>query len=77
MAIASFEPQEEEDVTSSRENMPISPKNVQLETKQQILHHAHNIYLQSAISHAMPPGNLTYMEKEERKIISNWYNLKK
>ncbi len=61
----------------SWENMPISPKNVQLETKQQILHHAHNIYLQSAISHAMPPGNLTYMEKEERKIISNWYNLKK
>ena len=59
------------------ENMPIAPKNVQLETKKQILHHAHNIYLQSAISHAMPPGNLTYMEKEERKIIANWYNLKK
>ncbi len=58
------------------ENMPMAPKNVQLVTEKQILHHAQNIYLQSSISNAMPPGNITYMEKEERKIIANWYNLK-
>lgn len=49
------------------------PKGVVLETPAQIAHQAHRIYLQSGISHAMPPGNLSYMEPEERAAIVRWY----
>ena len=50
-----------------------APKGVMLETPQQIAHHAREIYLQSGISHAMPPANLSYMEPEERARIVAWY----
>ena len=48
------------------------PKGVMLETPGQIAQHAHAIYLQSGISHAMPPGNLSYMEEAERAAINAW-----
>jgi uncharacterized membrane protein len=49
------------------------PKGVVLETPAQIAHEAHRIYLQAGISHAMPPGNLSYIEPEERAAIVRWY----
>jgi uncharacterized membrane protein len=55
------------------EGMYWPPKGVVLETPTQIAHEAHRIYLQSGISHAMPPGNLSYMEPEEREAIVRWY----
>ena len=58
------------------ENMIVAPGNVNLETKEEILFHAENIFIYSFLSHAMPPGNITYMEKEERNIIADWYKLK-
>lgn len=49
------------------------PKGVVLETGAQIANEAKRIYLQSGISHAMPPGNLSYMEPEERAAIVRWF----
>ncbi len=49
------------------------PKGVMLETEAQIATQARDIYLQSARSHAMPPGNLTGITPEERRQIADWY----
>jgi uncharacterized membrane protein len=49
------------------------PKGVVLETEAQIAHEARRIYLQAGISHAMPPGNLSFMEPEERAAIVRWF----
>ncbi len=50
-----------------------APKGVMLETEAQIARHAREIYLQSAVSHAMPPANLSYMEQSERDAIEAWF----
>jgi uncharacterized membrane protein len=50
-----------------------APKGVMLETDQQIFSQAKTIIMQSALSHAMPPANVSYMEPEERKMLLNWY----
>ena len=49
------------------------PKGVRLETAQDVAHHAHAIYVQAGIGHAMPPGNLSNMEAAERAIIVSWF----
>jgi uncharacterized membrane protein len=49
------------------------PKGVVLETEAQIAHEARRIYLQAGVSHAMPPGNLSYMEPGERAVILRWF----
>ncbi len=50
-----------------------APKGVVLETEAQLTHHARDVYLQSAISHAMPPANLSFIDDEERATIAAWY----
>jgi uncharacterized membrane protein len=50
-----------------------APKGVMLETEAQIAAHAREIYLQAGRSHAMPPGNVTGMEPEERRRIIEWF----
>lgn len=50
-----------------------APKNVLLETPQEIAAEAKRIYLQSAITTAMPPANVSWMEPEERAAIQNWF----
>jgi uncharacterized membrane protein len=50
-----------------------APKGVVLETDTDIARHAREIYLQAGVSHAMPPGNLTWMEPGERAQIVRWY----
>jgi len=49
------------------------PKGVVLESPGQIAHAARRIYLQSGITHAMPPANLSYMEPAERAAIVDWF----
>ena len=49
------------------------PKGVVLETEAQIAHEARRIYLQAGVTHAMPPGNLSWMEPSERAAIVRWY----
>ena len=55
------------------EGMLWPPKGVVLETPAQIASEARRIYLQSGMTHAMPPGNLSYMEPAERAAIVDWY----
>ena len=50
-----------------------APKGVALETEADLTRHARAVYLQSGISHAMPPANLSYMEDAERAAIVAWY----
>jgi uncharacterized membrane protein len=49
------------------------PKGVMLETPGQVAAQARDIYMQSGASHAMPPGNLSYMEPAERARIVAWF----
>ena len=51
----------------------IPPNYVILETELDILKQARQIYINSAISHAMPPANLASMELNERLLIAQWY----
>jgi len=55
------------------EGMLWPPKGVRLETAEQIATQARLVYVQAGLSHAMPPGNLSYMEPEERAKIVAWY----
>jgi uncharacterized membrane protein len=55
------------------EGMYWPPKGVVLETPAQVAHEAKRIALQSGYSHAMPPGNLSNMEPEERALIVEWF----
>jgi uncharacterized membrane protein len=50
-----------------------APKGVVLETEAHIARAGREIYLQSAMSHAMPPGNIVWMQDEERALIRAWY----
>ncbi|GAB1361591.1 urate hydroxylase PuuD [Rhodobacter sp.] len=49
------------------------PKGVVLETEAQIAHEARRIAMQAGYSHAMPPGNLSFMEPQERQAIVAWF----
>jgi uncharacterized membrane protein len=49
------------------------PKQVMLDTETRIAMHAREIYLQAGRSHAMPPGNVTEISTEERKLLTAWY----
>ncbi len=49
------------------------PKGVVLETPADVARAATRIYLQAGLSHAMPPGNLSGMEPDERARIVAWY----
>ncbi|WP_172298471.1 urate hydroxylase PuuD [Pseudoruegeria sp. HB172150] len=49
------------------------PKGVRFETVQQVAGQARLIYVQSGLSHAMPPANVSFMEPEERAKIVEWY----
>ena len=51
----------------------VPPKGVVLESEADIAASSEEIFMQSGISHAMPPANLTYMEDSERALIRLWY----
>lgn len=55
------------------EGIPRPPKGVMLETDAEIAAHAHEIYVQAGLSHAMPPGNVTEISDKERALIVAWY----
>jgi len=50
-----------------------APKNILLETPNDIARAARQIYLQAGVSVAMPPANLSFIEEEERRAIIRWY----
>jgi len=50
-----------------------APKGIHLETPADIARSARQIYLQSGVTHAMPPANVSWMEESERATIVRWY----
>jgi len=50
-----------------------APKGVVLDTPEAVARHAREIWLQSGLTHAMPPANLSYMEEVERAAIRRWF----
>ena len=50
-----------------------APKGVHLDTDVDIAEHGREIYLQSGRSHAMPPGNLSGMTDDERRLLVAWF----
>ena len=50
-----------------------APKNILLETPNDIARAARQIYLQAGVSVAMPPANVSFIEEDERKAIIRWY----
>ena len=54
------------------EGMAVAPKGVILETQEDIRRHATPIALQAVYTNAMPPGNITEMEEEERQLLAVW-----
>ena len=55
------------------EGLARPPKNVILENDAEIAAHAREIYIQAGRSHAMPPGNVTDITLDERKLLVAWY----
>ncbi|GAB4363881.1 MAG: urate hydroxylase PuuD [Kiloniellaceae bacterium] len=54
------------------EGLAVPPKGVVLETPRQIRAHARGIDMQAVATHAMPPGNVTFIEPEERRLLAAW-----
>lgn len=50
-----------------------APKDIVLETEDDLLRHADAVYQQSVVTQAMPLGNLTGITDEERALIGQWY----
>ena len=55
-------------------NMQWAPKGVFLETTSDIAGHAKDIYLQAAVSYAMPPPSQSRLSDEDRAILAAWFN---
>ena len=55
------------------ENMKNAPKLVNLETSTDIINNIDNIYKQSVLSYAMPPGNISFLEDNERSLINQLF----
>jgi uncharacterized membrane protein len=55
------------------EGVLVPPKGVILDTDNQIVAHAREIYLQAGRSHAMPPANVTAISDDERRLLVAWY----
>jgi uncharacterized membrane protein len=54
------------------EGIAVAPKGVLLETPEQIHRLARAIEMQVVRTHAMPPGNITFIEPEERQVLAAW-----
>jgi len=50
----------------------VAPKGVRLDTPEEIARHADAIRVQSVLTHAMPPNNITEMTLDERRAVAAW-----
>ena len=50
-----------------------APKGSKLDTPERIRAQAALIHQQAVASRAMPPGNLTGMTEEERRLLDRWH----
>jgi uncharacterized membrane protein len=54
------------------DGIAIAPKGVRLDTPDEIARHADAIRIQSVLTHAMPPNNITEMTLDERRAVAAW-----
>lgn len=54
------------------DGIAIAPKGVRLDTPEEIARHAEAIRVQSVLTHAMPPNNITEMTLDERRAVAAW-----
>lgn len=54
------------------QGITVAPKGVILETPDQIHRNANAIAMQSVLTEAMPPGNITQISEEERLVLAAW-----
>jgi uncharacterized membrane protein len=54
------------------EGIQIAPKGVLLDSPQAIARQAYAIRVQSVMTHAMPPNNITGMTIDERRVLAKW-----
>jgi uncharacterized membrane protein len=52
--------------------LAVAPKGVVLETEADVALHARAIYLQAAVSHAMPPGGQIVLDQADRDRLAAW-----
>jgi uncharacterized membrane protein len=50
-----------------------APKGILLETEADVIRAAREVYIQSGVTNAMPPANVSFMEDAERQIVARWY----
>ncbi|SNS89709.1 urate hydroxylase PuuD [Tropicimonas sediminicola] len=55
------------------EGIPVTPRGVKLVTESDVARHATEIYLQSGVTRAMPPGRASFMEPADRATVVRWY----
>ena len=55
------------------EGLVAAPKGIELDTEERVKAQARQIFISSYLSNAMPPSNVSYMEKSERKLIGLWF----
>ncbi|WP_424942732.1 urate hydroxylase PuuD [Aliiroseovarius crassostreae] len=55
------------------EGIASAPKDVRLDTPEEIARQAKAVYLQAGVTNAMPPANISFMEPAERAAIVAWY----
>ncbi|MEM8837102.1 MAG: urate hydroxylase PuuD [Pseudomonadota bacterium] len=51
----------------------VAPGGVYLETEADIALNAWPIYVQSGVTHAMPPANVSFITPEERRLLRAWF----
>ena len=54
------------------DGLAFAPKGVYLETESDVLRHREAVFWQAAASRAMPPGNLIWVEDNERAMLAQW-----
>ena len=59
----------------SWDGLAFAPHGIYLENKSDVLRHVDDIFWQVAASHAMPPGQVIWIEDEERAMLAAWRNM--
>ena len=57
------------------DGLAFAPHGIYLENISDVLRHAYDIFWQAAASHAMPPGQVIWIEDEERAMLAAWRNM--
>ena len=57
------------------DGLAFAPRGIYLEHESDVLRHINDIFWQAAASHAMPPGQVIWVEDEERAMIAVWRDM--